>query len=60
PQANGVFTFTPNIDLNTLQNAPTIARNDFEQSGLYNRNFTQDWNNFWSNLGYDLGITDSP
>ncbi|MCB0061707.1 MAG: PRC-barrel domain-containing protein [Caldilineaceae bacterium] len=59
-QANGEFTFTPNIDLSTLQNAPTIARNNFEQSGLYNRDFTQDWNNYWSNLGYDLGITDSP
>jgi uncharacterized protein YrrD len=59
-QANGEFTFTPNIDLETLQNAPTIAANEFEQSGLYNPDFTQDWNNFWSDLGYELGITDTP
>ncbi len=59
-QANGEFTFTPNIDLQTLQDAPTIARNNFEQSGLYNPDFTQDWDNFWSNLGYDLGLTTSP
>lgn len=54
------FTFTPNIDLETMQNAPAIARNEFEQSGLYNRDFAQDWNNYWSNLGYELGITDTP
>lgn len=59
-QVNGDFTFTPNIDLETLQNAPTIAANEFEQSGLYNPDFTQDWNNYWSNLGYELGLTDTP
>lgn len=59
-QANGDFTFTPNIDLETLQNAPTIAANEFEQSGLYNPDFTQDWNNYWRNLGYELGVTETP
>lgn len=59
-QAGGDFTFTPNIDLDTLQNAPTIAANEFEQSGLYNPDFTQDWNNYWSDLGYELGLTDTP
>ncbi len=54
--ANGEFTFTPNIDLDTLQTAPQIERDSFEENGLFTQEIAAEWNSFWRELGYDLGL----
>ncbi|MEZ4733957.1 MAG: PRC-barrel domain-containing protein [Caldilineaceae bacterium] len=54
--ADGGFSFTPNIGLDTLQGAPVIERNSFDQTGLYDADFDSEINTYWEDAGYDVGV----
>ncbi|MEZ4867816.1 MAG: PRC-barrel domain-containing protein [Caldilineaceae bacterium] len=53
---NNGFSFTPNVDLNTLQTAPRIDRASFDQTGLFNSSFDDEINTYWEDAGYNVGV----
>ncbi|MEZ4617587.1 MAG: PRC-barrel domain-containing protein [Caldilineaceae bacterium] len=49
------FSFTPNVDLNMFENAPTLDRNTFDQGGLFDNTFDDNVTTYWEDGGYTVG-----